>query len=89
MARVELGSDTYQFNTQFNGKPAAGIAIRLATGANALDTAAAVEKRLSELRPNYPTGLKDQLAFDTTPFISFQLKVWYIPCLKRLHWYSL
>ena len=74
VARVELGSDTYQFNTQFNGKPAAGIAIRLATGANALDTAAAVEKRLSELRPNYPTGLKDQLAFDTTPFIKLSIE---------------
>ena len=74
VARVELGSDTYQFNTQFNGKPAAGIAIRLATGANALDTAAAVEKRLSELRPSYPTGLKDQLAFDTTPFIKLSIE---------------
>ena len=74
VARVELGSDNYQFSTQFNGKPTAGIAIRLATGANALDTAAAVEKRLSELRNNYPTGMKDQLAFDTTPFIKLSIE---------------
>ena len=74
VARVELGSDNYQFSTQFNGKPTAGIAIRLATGANALDTAQAVEKRLQELRHNYPTGMKDQLAFDTTPFIKLSIE---------------
>ena len=74
VARVELGSDNYQFDSKFNGKPAGGVAIKLATGANALDTAAAVEKRLSELRPNYPEGLKDELAFDTTPFIELSIK---------------
>mgnify|MGYP006342071417 FL=1 len=74
VARVELGSDNYQINTQFIGKPTAGIAIRLATGANALDTAAAVEKRLEELRLSYPAGMKDKLAFDTTPFIKLSIE---------------
>ena len=74
VARVELGSDNYQFDSKFNGKAAGGVAIKLATGANALDTAAAVEKRLSELRQNYPDGLKDQLAYDTTPFIKLSIE---------------
>lgn len=74
VARVELGSDNYQFDSKFNGKPAGGVAIKLATGANALDTAAAVEKRLSELRHNYPSGLKDKLAYDTTPFIRLSIE---------------
>ena len=74
VARVELGSDNYQFDSKFNGKAAGGVAIKLATGANALDTAAAVEKRLSELRKNYPNGLKDQLAYDTTPFIKLSIE---------------
>lgn len=74
VARVELGSDNYQFDSKFNGKPAGGVAIKLATGANALDTAAAVEERLKQLRPNYPEGLKDELAFDTTPFIELSIK---------------
>ena len=74
VARVELGSDNYQFDSKFNGKAAGGVAIKLATGANALDTAAAVEKRLKQLRPNYPEGLKDELAFDTTPFIELSIK---------------
>ena len=74
VARVELGSENYQFDSQFNGKPAAGIAIRLATGANALDTAEAIEARLAELRLNYPSGLQDKLAFDTTPFIKLSIE---------------
>lgn len=74
VARVELGSDNYQFDSKFNGKAAGGVAIKLATGANALDTAAAVEKRLSELRKNYPNGLKDQRAYDTTPFIKLSIE---------------
>ncbi|ENW80124.1 hypothetical protein F908_02322 [Acinetobacter sp. NIPH 284] len=74
VARVELGSDNYQFDSKFNGNPAGGVAIKLATGANALDTAAAVEKRLSELRNNYPSGLKDKLAYDTTPFIKLSIE---------------
>ncbi|MEQ1127614.1 efflux RND transporter permease subunit [Acinetobacter johnsonii] len=74
VARVELGSDNYQFDSKFNGKAAGGVAIKLATGANALDTAAAVEERLNELRKNYPDGLKDQLAYDTTPFIKLSIE---------------
>ncbi|MDD2946554.1 MAG: efflux RND transporter permease subunit [Acinetobacter sp.] len=74
VAKVELGSDTYQFRSKFNGKPAGGVAIKLATGANALDTATAVEERLQQLRKNYPSGLKDQLAFDTTPFIKLSIE---------------
>ncbi|MDV2470050.1 multidrug efflux RND transporter permease subunit AdeJ [Acinetobacter chinensis] len=74
VARVELGADTYQFDSKYNGKPAGGVAIKLATGANALDTAEAVEARLVELRKNYPTGMKDDLAFDTTPFIKLSIE---------------
>lgn len=74
VARIELGADNYQFVSKFQGKPAGGVAIRLATGANALDTAAAVEERLKELRKNYPQGMKDELAFDTTPFIKLSIE---------------
>ncbi|OTG81020.1 multidrug efflux RND transporter permease subunit AdeJ [Acinetobacter sp. ANC 4648] len=74
IARVELGADNYQFDSKYNGKPAGGVAIKLATGANALDTAKAVEARLVDLRKNYPTGMKDQLAFDTTPFIQLSIE---------------
>ncbi|MFT4019938.1 MAG: efflux RND transporter permease subunit [Acinetobacter sp.] len=74
VAKVELGAENYQFESKFNGKPAGGIAIRLATGANALDTAKAVEAELAKLRPNYPAGLKDDIAFDTTPFVQLSIE---------------
>ena len=74
VARVELGAETYQFDSKFNGKPAGGMAIKLATGANALDTAAAVEERLAQLRKNFPAGMKDQIAYDTTPFIKLSIE---------------
>jgi multidrug efflux pump len=74
IARVELGAETYDFITRYNGKPASGIAISLATGANALDTAAGVEQALSELEPYFPTGLKAVVPFDTTPFVQVSIK---------------
>ncbi|XID74413.1 efflux RND transporter permease subunit [Alkanindiges sp. WGS2144] len=74
VARVELGSDNYQFDSRFNGKNAGGVAIRLATGANALETAEAIEERMQELRKNYPAGLSDVVAFDTTPFIKLSIE---------------
>ncbi len=69
VARVEIGAETYDFLTRYNGQPASGIAISLATGANALDTSAAVQRRLEELRPFFPAGLRSAVPFDTTPFV--------------------
>ncbi|MCH4246185.1 efflux RND transporter permease subunit [Acinetobacter gerneri] len=74
VARVELGSDNYQFDSKYNGHPAGGIAIRLSTGANALDTAKNVEAALEKLRPTYPAGLKDKVAFDSTPFVKISIE---------------
>ncbi len=74
VAKVELGSADYGFISKYNNKPAAGVAIKLTTGANALDTAEAVEARLKELRTSYPQGMVDVLAFDTTPFIKLSIE---------------
>ncbi|HET9694087.1 MAG TPA: efflux RND transporter permease subunit, partial [Steroidobacteraceae bacterium] len=69
VARVELGAENYGVITRFNGQPAVGMAISLATGANALATSNAVRDRLDELRPFFPTGLETVIPFDTTPFV--------------------
>jgi len=74
IARVELGAETYDFITRYNGKPASGIAISLATGANALDTAAGVKEALDELSPYFPAGLKAVVPFDTTPFVQVSIE---------------
>src|SRR5690606_14913853 len=63
-----------QFDSKFNGKPAGGVAIKLATGANALDPAQAVEARLTALRPNYAAGMVATSAFDTTPFVQLSIE---------------
>ncbi len=70
IARVELGAQDYGFLTRHNGRTATGIAVSLATGANALDAAEAVDKLMEELKVNFPPGLKVVVPFDTTPFVS-------------------
>ena len=69
VARVELGAETYEFLSRYNGQPAAGLAISLATGANALQTAKAIEAALEQMRPYFPAGLNAVVPFDTTPFV--------------------
>ncbi|MGH8441266.1 MAG: efflux RND transporter permease subunit, partial [Pseudomonas sp.] len=70
IAKVELGGENYSISAQFNGKPASGIAIKLATGANALDTAKAIRATLSQLEPFFPEGVKVVYPYDTTPVVS-------------------
>jgi len=69
VARVELGAESYGFISRYNRQPSSGLAVMLATGANALETAAAVEQRLDELRPYFPEGLDAVVPFETTPFV--------------------
>jgi HAE1 family hydrophobic/amphiphilic exporter-1 len=69
VGRTELGTDYYDIEAKYNGKPSAGLAIRQVPGANALDTADAVKKKLAEMSPYFPQGLKVVYPFDTTPFV--------------------
>lgn len=69
VARVELGSEDYSVNSFYNGKPASGMAVVLATGANALATADAVKAKVKEMEPYFPEGMKVVYPMDTTPFI--------------------
>ena len=74
VARVEIGPETYEFETRYNRQPAVGVAISLATGANALDTSDAVNAQLKALEPYFPAGLKTVVPFDTTPFVRVSIK---------------
>jgi hydrophobe/amphiphile efflux-1 (HAE1) family protein len=69
VGRTELGTDAYNVDVLFNGKPSAGMAIRQMAGANALDTADAVKAKLKEMSRYFPAGMKAVYPFDTTPFI--------------------
>lgn len=74
VARVEVGGENYSTIPRYNGVPASGIGIMLATGANALDTAAAVKAKLAELQPYFPTGVEVVYPYDTTQFIEISIE---------------
>ncbi|MCC3246402.1 efflux RND transporter permease subunit [Methylocystis sp. WRRC1] len=69
VARVELGAKVSDSATRFNGKPAAGIGVYQAPGANAIETAHGVRKVLEELKPRMPEGVTAEVMYDTTVFV--------------------
>lgn len=73
VATVELGAENYSTIARFNGKAAAGIGIKLATGANALDTANNVRAALANMEPFFPEGLEIVYPYDTTPFVKISI----------------
>ena len=74
VARVEMGAENYEFTTRYNGQTATGVAISLATGANALETADGIKQTLEELKPFFPPGLIAVTPFDSTPFVRVAIK---------------
>ncbi len=74
VARVELGSENYDSVGAYNGYPAAGMAIRLAAGANALATAERVKAKVAELAQFFPAGMKFVFPYDTTPFVKISIE---------------
>jgi len=69
VARTELGTEYYDVQAFHNGRPSAAMAIRQAPGANALDTADRIKKRLEEMSRYFPPGMKVVYPYDTTPFV--------------------
>ena len=74
VARVELGAENYQADSFHNGKASVGMAVSLASGANALDTSEAVRKTVEELQPFFPQGMEVIYPFDTTPFVKISIE---------------
>ncbi|CAM3633417.1 efflux RND transporter permease subunit [Xenorhabdus thuongxuanensis] len=73
VATIQLGAENYSIIGRFNGKPASGIGIKLATGANALNTSKAVKEALAEMQPFFPHGLTVVYPYDTTPFVKISI----------------
>ncbi len=74
VGRTELGTEFYDVQSFYNGKPAAALAIRQAAGANALDTANAVRAKLDEMSKYFPPGMKVVVPYDTTPFVKVAIE---------------
>jgi multidrug efflux pump len=73
VARIELGAENFNVDNKYNGQAAAGIAVQLAAGANALATAESVRARLGELSKYFPAGMHIEYPYDTTPFVKVSL----------------
>jgi len=74
VARIELGSENYDTSARFNGKPAAGMAIKPAAGANALETVKAIKRKMAEMESTFPPGVRVIYPYDTTPFVRLSIE---------------
>lgn len=71
---MELGSENHDYLTRYNGMAASGKGIKLASGANELETNLAVKKKIAELEPFFPHGLEAKIAYETAPFVSASIR---------------
>lgn len=69
VAEVAIGQENYTAFGTYNGYPSAGMAIKLASGSNALSTQAAVVAVVEQMKPNFPPSVEVVYPFDTTPFV--------------------
>ncbi|NIE73416.1 efflux RND transporter permease subunit [Pantoea sp. Ap-967] len=76
VARVELGSESYDVVAEHNGRPSGGLAVSLATGANALDVSEAVQAKLAKLEQFFPSKLqlRSEVAYNTAPFVKISIE---------------
>ena len=70
VARLELGAQNSDSESRLNGQPSVAAAIYLAPGANAVNTAAAVNRKLTQLSARFPEGLHFQVTYDSTTFVT-------------------
>ena len=74
VGRVEMGAENYAFISRFNGKPASGFGVSLATGANALDTAERVKTAVEKISQQFPQDIEYAFPVDSTPFIKTSIE---------------
>ncbi|MDD6088866.1 MAG: efflux RND transporter permease subunit [Desulfovibrionaceae bacterium] len=74
VARVEMGSESYNIFSRFNTGLSTALAVKLATGANALDTVAAIDAYLEKQRPFFPEGIECTPCYDSTPFVRLSIE---------------
>ncbi|HLR77771.1 MAG TPA: efflux RND transporter permease subunit, partial [Burkholderiaceae bacterium] len=74
VARIEVGADTYQFGARLNSNPTAAFALSLTPDANALSTAAGVKKVMGELSEFFPSNIRYDIPYDTTPYVQISIE---------------
>ena len=74
VAECKIGTENYDVVGRYKGKPAAGMALRLAAGANALETATRIKDKMAELEQYFPAGVNVVYPYDTTPFVRLSIE---------------
>ena len=74
VATVELGAESYTTSSTYNGHPSAGLAVMLASGANAINTAEAVRTTIDNLKQTLPPNVEVVYPYDTTPFVKLSIE---------------
>ena len=74
VSRIEIGAENYGFDVQYNGKPASGFGVRLAAGANALNTVDTLKARVAEIAKTLPPDVKVIYPYDITPFVRLSVE---------------
>jgi HAE1 family hydrophobic/amphiphilic exporter-1 len=76
VARVELGSDLYNFSSQLNGKPAATVAIYQIPGTNIMDVAGGISEKMAQIKKDggFPNDLEYSIVYDNTDVIRASIK---------------
>jgi hydrophobe/amphiphile efflux-1 (HAE1) family protein len=74
IARVELGGQNYNTAPRLNTQPTVPIAIFLQPGANALETGGAIQKRMEELKAEFPKGMTYTIPYDTLQYVKVSIK---------------
>ena len=74
VAECQIGTENYDVQSFYKGKPVGAMAIRLAAGANALETATRIKSKMTELSRYFPAGMKVAYPYDTTPFVKISIE---------------
>lgn len=74
IARVELGSDYYDADVRFSGKPAVFIGVWVLPNANTIDVVAAVRAELERIKDSLPAGMQAGIAYDSSAYIKDSIK---------------
>lgn len=74
VAQCKIGTENYEVGARYKGKPMGGMAIRLAAGANALETADRVKAKIADLSKYFPQNMRAVYPYDTTPFVKISIE---------------
>ncbi|QUS36404.1 efflux RND transporter permease subunit [Falsirhodobacter algicola] len=74
VARIEIGADSYNFNSRLNAQPAAALGVQLSSDGNALQTSEAIRAKMDELKQYFPDSVEYSIPYDTTPFVAASIE---------------